>query len=83
MNRFSNALAIQGGACNPIAISRALVEAINQARAEDPDHDAIMADPAVRLICHQLGFLMKTWQIEQDLGEYQRLVHYCEDHRAK
>ena len=55
-NRFQNAHEIQEhGACNPSGIARALVEAIDEARGEGVP---AAKDPAVRLICHQLAFLL-------------------------
>ena len=50
--RHDDALLIQQGACNPIAIANTLVDAIGEAR-KAPD-EYITRDPAVRLITHQL-----------------------------
>ena len=58
--RFSDALAIQAGACNPSGIAHSIVAACQEARAE-PDHKgtaALTSDPAIRLMVHQLAFLM-------------------------
>jgi len=57
--RFSDALAIQAGACNPSGIAHSIVAACQEARAE-PDHGGtadLCADPAIRLMVHQLVFL--------------------------
>ena len=53
--RNANARGIQNGACNPHAISRVLVEALDECRALylNPADD-----PAVFLILHQLVFLL-------------------------
>lgn len=71
-SRFKDAQAIQGGACNPIAIANSLVEAIAQCRAENMDTDAINSDPAVQLIVHQLAHLTGTQYWEQ--AQYERAV---------
>ncbi len=76
--RHRDAIQIQQGACNPVAISRALVSAIDEARAENLDTDGICADPAVRLICHQLAFLLKTENINDSITEYDHLLTECE-----
>ncbi len=58
--RFSDALAIQAGACNPSGIAHSIVAACQEARAE-PNHQgtaALTSDPAIRLMVHQLAFLM-------------------------
>jgi hypothetical protein len=57
--RFSDALFIQEGACNPSAIARALVRACDDAREDyrrAPGTDWRL-DPAIQLILHQLCFL--------------------------
>jgi hypothetical protein len=56
-NRFNNANAIwNGGASNPRAVARALVEAIDDATTEGRGSDGA-ADPAVQMILDQLCFL--------------------------
>ena len=75
--RNENAAIIQGGACNPIPIIRALSEGLDELRAEQTslDTQAILDDPALRLIVHQLAYLMKVgggYDIE--LLEYSRLT---------
>lgn len=58
--RHGNAILISDGACNPSGIAHAIVEACQEIRAE-PHHrgtDELRADPALRLMVHQLAFLM-------------------------
>ena len=74
-NRFKEAIQIQQGACNPIAVSRALTLAIEQVRDE---RGSIEDDPAVRLIAHQLSFLLGVPKIDREFEVYTRLVHECE-----
>lgn len=78
MSRFKDALAIQAGACNPIAVSRALVRAIDACHAEGLGTDAICADPAVRLIVHQLAFLVNIDEINVGFDTYRTLTAVCE-----
>ena len=76
-NRFSNAVLIQDpGACNPSGVARALVEAIDEARRDDirPEDD-----PACRLICHQLAFLLNTAEIDGDIDRYYHLMRECRE----
>lgn len=78
MNRFNDALAIQQGASNPSGVARSLVRAIDQARDEGLDTEGIKADPACRLICHQLAFLLGVPALDTHLTEYCRLIDVCE-----
>jgi hypothetical protein len=56
--RHKNAHAIWfGGACNPIAVSRSLADAISEACAEGNGHDAAK-DAAVQMIADHLCFLL-------------------------
>jgi hypothetical protein len=51
---------ISDGACNPSGIAHSIVEACAELRKE-PDYtgtDQMRADPAIRLMVHQLAFLM-------------------------
>jgi hypothetical protein len=81
-NRFWSAHMIQQGACNPSGVARALVEAIDQARAECPDTDSVRADPAVRQIAHQLAFLLNLAEYDHDMDAWRRDYEIC-DQRAK
>lgn len=66
--RNQNAVACQQGACNPIPIINALKEGLDELRAENADTPTILGDPALRLIVHQLAWLMHTHQLDA-LGE--------------
>lgn len=58
--RHHDALAISDGACNPSGIAHSIVAACREMR-EEPDYrgtDHMRADPAIRLMVHQLAFLM-------------------------
>lgn len=72
--RDENALFIQGGACNTLAITNSLLEAIKECRAEGKI-DAL--DPACRLICHQLAHLFRTLKIDLEPLEYANLTQAC------
>jgi hypothetical protein len=78
--RHRDAIAIQQGACNPSGIARSLVQAIDEARAENGATDSVRADPACRLICHQLAFIMGVGEIDygDDTMLYNRLMDACE-----
>lgn len=56
-DRYWNAVAIDDGACNPIAITNALKQGIDDIRKETPGTDSILQDPAIRLMVHQLAHL--------------------------
>jgi len=78
-NRFDNAVGIQEGACNPSGILHSMLEACEEIRAE-PSHagtDQLRADPALRLMAHQLNYLLNVGEIERDLDVYGKLVHFC------
>ncbi|RWH52259.1 MAG: hypothetical protein E5V72_01420 [Mesorhizobium sp.] len=77
-NRFTGALLIQQGAYNPSGIALTLHEACKECLAEGVDQ---RTDPAVRLITHQLAYLMDTRQIDDGLTEYLKLTAECEAHK--
>jgi hypothetical protein len=56
-NRFDDALFIQAGAVNGLAISKALHRAYEAARSESRNTKTTNQDPAVQLILHQLCHL--------------------------
>jgi hypothetical protein len=60
--RYRDAIAISQGACNPSGVARSLVAAIDEfARSADyRGTDSVCQDTAVRLICHQLAFLLNV-----------------------
>ena len=75
-DRHRDALAIvETGACNPSGITHTLSHALRQVIAEGAHQST---DPAVRLIVHQLAFLVNADHI--DPAEYGRLLDAC---RAK
>lgn len=83
-NRYDNALAIQEGACNPSGILHSMIAACEEIRAE-PDHtgtDQLCADPALRLMAHQLSFLLRVASVDADLDVYGRLKDECEAKRT-
>jgi len=82
VNRFADAVFIQAGACNPSGVARALVRAINACLDEKMDTNTVRADPAVRLICHQLAFLLGVPEIDDAPLVYCHLLDYCEAHQA-
>ncbi len=83
-NRYEEALLIQQGACNPSGVARALVKAIDEARAEGADTSGVEADPAVRLICHQLAFLLHVGEIDHgSLDVYSKLMNACREHASE
>ena len=75
-NRFADALAINNGAGNLVAISRSLKDAAWEAQEEHRSTEAAWRDPAVRLIAHQIGYLTETGRI-LDLDDYNKLVEEC------
>lgn len=78
-NRFDNAVGIQEGACNPSGILYSMLQACEEIRA-NPEHtgtDQLRADPALRLMAHQLSYLLRVAEIDNDLNAYGKLVHEC------
>lgn len=57
-SRFDDALFAQSGACNPRALALSLFRHMCQATTELGGTDAVRRDPALRLITHQLAYLM-------------------------
>jgi hypothetical protein len=55
--RHADALMIQTGACNPSGIAHSIIEACREVRQERGD---VCADPAVRLMVHQLAYICKA-----------------------
>lgn len=59
-NRYSDALFITAGACNPVAIADKIHQALLEV-VREPGYKGTQAqreDPAVRLMVHQLAFLV-------------------------
>lgn len=84
-NRFNDALEIQEGACNPIAIANAIVRGIAEIRAEPNSGTvSITGDAAIRLMVHQLAYICNVPQIDfgpGSDGEYSKLTAICNDKR--
>ena len=81
-NRYYNALAIQEGACNPSGILNSMLDACREIR-DNPDHsgtDELRADPALRLMAHQLSYLLRVAEIDNDLDVYRDLTEQCKAH---
>ena len=80
MKRHRDALAIQGGACNPIAITNSLLAAIREVMASEGYTGTmqVRSDPAVRLIAHQLAFLLDVREFDDGLLAYSKAVTACE-----
>lgn len=69
-NRYANAIVAQGGASNPYRVASALIEAMNEVRAEGGGTVAICEDVAVRMIAHQFGWLLGTPRLDRDQEAY-------------
>ena len=78
-NRYHNALLIQEGACNPSGITHALLSAIQELHAEKADTFTIRSDPAVRLIAHQLAWILRLSEFDRDLDAYGRALDTCRE----
>lgn len=78
-NRYKNAVQIQQGACNPRPITKALLDAIDDARQEGKsEHN----DPAVFLILHQLVWVLTGHDVDIAMDEggqkYSDAMDACE-----
>jgi len=78
-NRYHNALLIREGACNPSGITHALLSAIQELHAENADTPTICNDPAVRLIAHQLAWILRLSEFDRDLDAYGRALDACRE----
>jgi hypothetical protein len=78
-NRYHNALLIQEGACNPSGITHALLSAMQELHAENADTPTICNDPAVRLIAHQLAWILRLSEFDRDFGAYWRALDTCRE----
>lgn len=56
-SRHEDALFIQEGACNPVAIAGTIHQHMLKMHRDKCGHDAIRTDPAIRLMIHQLAYL--------------------------
>lgn len=77
MKRHREALIIDGGAVNPLPITRALHDAAVEAMEETRSTDAVWQDPAILImlnqICHMAGI-----QAAVDLDRYCAVREQCE-----
>jgi hypothetical protein len=79
VQRHRDALAINDGACNPIAIVNAMRRAVAEIQAEPHnDTEAICNDPALRLMTMQLAFLQKI-PTPVSMDQYGLWIRHCED----
>jgi hypothetical protein len=77
--RFRNAIAAQGGACNALALSNALTDAIREVRAENASERDCAA---CKLIAHQLSFLLNVATLELEPNAYTAAMTRCEEYVA-
>ena len=77
--RFRNAIAAQGGACNALALSNALTDAIREVRAENASERDCAA---CKLIAHQLSFLLNVASLELEPNAYSAAMTRCEQYVA-
>jgi hypothetical protein len=76
VNRWDDAVGIQGGACNMSGVTRALVRCINQCREENGD---VRTDAAIRMIVHQMAHLCNVDEINTGFDTYSKLAQECEE----
>jgi hypothetical protein len=86
MKRHRDALAIQDGACNPSGIAHSIVEACREVRDRGGN---VTADPAIRLMVHQLAYIcgittgMEPLARAHDYSECMRLCREAKDMTAE
>lgn len=78
-NRFKDALLASEGACNPSAIALGIVSACREIRENGGDTSAIINDPAVKLMVHQLSFICRVPEFDADLDAYGRALDSCRE----
>lgn len=82
MSRYSDAVDIQGGACNPIAILNTMQRAVEEIRLEcggSPPTELVLQDPSLRLMAHQLCFLFNAHDaFDQIKADYLPMLELCE-----
>lgn len=74
IDRNRDAAMIQQGACNPVAILGTMHKHALAMSRNGLGTTAIRNDPAMRLMCHQLAFLLNVGQIDDSLTEYGELM---------
>lgn len=78
-SRHSDALAIQQGACNPVAVTKRLHDHVQALFRDGADWQSIRSDAALRLIVHQLAYLFSTSSLDGPDGEYDKCFYECHD----
>lgn len=73
-NRFKDAILAQT-ACNPGALCASISRYQSEMYAQGMSTDDVRADPALRLIAYQIGWLFSTRETE---NEYNELIALCE-----
>lgn len=77
MSRHHDALAIQQGACNPVAVTKRLHDHVQAMFQSGADWQSIRSDAALRLIAHQLAYLFSTSSLDGAGGDYERCIDEC------
>ena len=72
--RHADARFIAAGACNPTAIAGVLHRHCLALVRDGADTTSVRADPALRLIAHQLASLFATGELDADLSAYRRAL---------
>jgi hypothetical protein len=62
--RFSDAVGIWAGACNPSGIAHSIVNACREAREANAD---LKSDPAIQLMVAQLAYVTGVWDGISDM----------------
>jgi len=75
--RHSDAIAIQGGACNPTAIAHSIIAGCKEVSEEGGGTESIVNDPAIRLMVHQLAFLTNNVALDDSIIVYRDLMESC------
>jgi hypothetical protein len=79
--RFEQANFIAQGACNPTAIALSIHEAGKECIREGMGTAQICADPAIRLMLHQLDYICKMYELE-DFETLTRVFDECKARAA-
>jgi hypothetical protein len=69
----------QGGKDATDDVDYALLSAIQELHAENADTPTICNDPAVRLIAHQLAWILRLSEFDRDLDAYGRALDTCRE----
>lgn len=78
MSRFSDAIYISDGACNPVAVAHTINHHMSIMHQNGSSSTEIREDPALRLMVHQLAFLMNVQQLDSEVCAWSHLRHKCE-----